>query len=81
MLPPDVVKRNYYIEVCITGLANTHVSAISGGAGGGGGVRNIQKRQIASLKYISQFKFFKVRFVIDPFSCFSFLPLTVLRIR
>ena len=36
VLPPDVVKRNYYIEVCITSLANTHVSAISGGAGGGG---------------------------------------------
>ena len=64
MLPPDIVKRNYYIEVCITGMADTHVSAISGGAGGVGGERlGTYKNAIASLKYISQFKFFKVRFV------------------
>ena len=57
-------------------MVDTHVSAISGGAGGGGGL-GTYKNAIASLKYISQFKFFKVRFEIDPFSCFSFLPLTV----
>ena len=56
-------------------MADTHVSAIAGAPGGGW--LGTYKNDIASLKYISQFKFFKVRFVIDPFSCFSFLPLTV----
>ena len=52
-------------------MVDTHVSAISGGAGGGGGL-GTYKNAIASLKYISQLKFFKVRYVIDSFSCFSF---------